>query len=217
MKISSRISLVTALLGATLGATSFCQPAKAQDKPERPAWELRTAYLQAVGLHMADSMPSVLDVMRYHTGVTTHQEITIEWNLITKADRPVERGAVVEGSLAHEFTLVERKHGVKGNARSSTLTLSDMCLVTAAVTSSGEVRGLVVGPGSPIVFGETFHNNRNQSGGHTLVFPKMTFFVFLPEDSKIDKLIFLLAYPNRDQYRLEQVGSLELGPKKNPN
>jgi hypothetical protein len=173
---------------------------------EQPLFELRADYLSAVGLHFPSYMPSVDDVMNYQAKLSTHQELTIEWTIIPGSDRPVHKDTVREGSLSSDFALVDRKQNVAGNARKSTLTLDEMALVTAAVTSSGEIRGLVVGPGSPLMRGER--------GGRAFVRPKDTFFVFLPNDPKIERLVFLLAHPAGEKYRLEQVGILELPQKR---
>lgn len=185
---------------------------EAQDQPEQPPFELRVAYLQAAGLQMPSYMPGVLDVMNYQLRLATHQELTIEWHLIPGEERPVRKESVSEGSLAPNFTLVEQKHGMKGGIHRQ-MTLQDMTLVTAAVTSAGEVRGLAVGPGSPATFAEHFGTG-GQSGGHDLIAPRTTLDLYLPDDPKIEKLIFLLAHPDGDKYRFERVGVLQLPRKR---
>lgn len=205
MNLASRTLVAAVVLATIFRLVSFSCPAQAQDVPERPAFELRVAYLQAAGLHLPAAMPGILDVMKYHAGLSVHQEVTIEWNLIPDRELPVPRQDVPAGSLAPNFVILDRKQGVKGSARRSTLTLSEMTLVTAAVSSEGEVRGLVVGPGSPLLVAEHW-----KGGGQDVVFPKETFTLFLPDDPKIHKLVFLLAHPDREKYRLEEVGSLKL-------
>jgi hypothetical protein len=217
MKGSLRISFVVAVCGSILGIGSFSHLAEAQDQPEPPVFELRVAYLKDAGLRLPPEMPRVRDVMSYQARLSTHQEVTVEWHLIPGRNDAIPRDHVVEGSLAPDFFLLDRKQGLRGNARVSTLTLSDMTLVTAAVTSSGEVRGLVVGPGSPILQPERRRNDRGQTGGETVVFAKSTFVLYLPDDPKIDKLVFLLSHPDGEKYRLERVGTLELKKQSPPN
>jgi hypothetical protein len=120
-----------------------------QAQTEDRAWELNGSHLLAVGLPLPSHMPRVGDVMLYQVSLSTHQEIELQWDLIPGIDRAVRRDGVAEGSLSSNFVLLSRKQSVRGNARTSTLTLSDMTLVTAAVAANGEVRGLTVGPGSP--------------------------------------------------------------------
>src|SRR5229473_986448 len=81
-------------------------------------------------------MPRVGDVMLYQVSLSTHQEIELQWDLIPGIDRAVRRDGVAEGSLSSNFVLLSRKQSVRGNARTSTLTLSDMTLVTAAVAAN---------------------------------------------------------------------------------
>jgi hypothetical protein len=205
MNLASRTLVAALVFGTIFRMASFSYPVQAQDVPERPAFELRVAYLQAAGLHLPPGMPGILDVMKYHAGLSIHQEVSVEWNLIPDRELPVPRQDVPAGTLKPNFALLERKHMIKGSARVSTLTLNEMVLVTAAVSSEGEVRGLVVGPGTPL-----FRAEHWKGGGQDVVFPKETFTLFLPDDPKIDKLVFLLAHPDREKYRLEKVGSLKL-------
>jgi hypothetical protein len=130
--------------------------------------------------------------------------------LIPGNDHPVRREGVAEGSLSPNFILLSRKHSVQGNARTSTLTLSDMTLVTVAVATNGEVRGLTVGPGSPRIPAESL----NGKTSYAMVHPKEIFLIFLPDDPKIEKLVFLLAHPDGAKYRLEKVGTLDLSSRK---
>jgi hypothetical protein len=174
------------------------------------SWELNASHLQAAGLPLPSYMPRVRDVMLYQVGLSTHQEIEVQWDLIPGNDHPVRREGVAEGSLSSNFTLQDRKHNVQGNARTSTLTLSDLTLVTVAVAGNGEVRGLTVGPGSPRIPAEY----RNGKGGYNLVDSKVTFELFLPDDPKIEKLVFLVSHPDGTKYRLEKVGSLDLSSKR---
>jgi hypothetical protein len=146
-------------------------------------------------------MPRVRDVMLYQVRLSTHQEIEVQWDLIPGDDHPIRREGVAEGSLSPNFTLQNRKHNVRGNARTSTLTLSDLTLVTVAVTANSEVRGLTVGPGSPLIPAEY----RNGKGGYPMVYPKETFELFLPDDPKIERLLFLVSHPDGAKYRLEKV------------
>ena len=217
MKRSLRISFVAAVFGSILGIGSLWHLVEAQDQLEPLAFELRVAYLKDAGLRLPPEMPRVLDVMFYQARLSAHQEVTVEWHLIPGRNDPIPRDRVVEGTLAPDFFLLDRKQGLSGNARVSTLTLSDMTLVTTAVSRSGEVRGLVVGPGSPILQPEQRHNDRGQTGGETVVFPKSTFVLYLPDDPQIDKLVFLLSHPDGEKYRLERVGTLELKKQTPPN
>jgi len=171
-----------------------------------PAWQINASQLQAAGLSLPANMPRVGELMLYQVKLATHQELTIEWNLIPSSENPVRRERVAEGSLNPEFILVGRKQNVQGSARTSTLTLSDMTLVTTAITAKGEIRGLTVGPGSSRIPVEY----RNGKGGLELVYSKVIFEVFLPDDPKIEKLVFLLSHPDGPTYRLEQVGTLAL-------
>ena len=181
-----------------------------QAQAEGRSWELNASHLQAVGLPLPSHMPRVGDVMLYQVSLSTHQEIQVQWDLIPDNDRPVRREIVAEGSLSSNFVLQNRKQNVQGSARTSTLTLSDMTLVTVAVASNGEVRGLTVGPGSPRIPAEY----RNGKGGYEMVYPRITFELFLPDNPKIVRLLFLLAHPDGTKYRLEKVGTLDLSSRK---
>jgi hypothetical protein len=174
------------------------------------AWELNASYMQAAGLPLPSHMPRVRDVMRYQVSLPTHQELEIEWDLIPGSDYPVRREEVSEGSLSSNFALLSRKQSVRGNARTSTLTLSDLTLVSVAVAADGEVRGLTVGPGSPLIPAEY----RNGKGGYVMVESKVTFELFLPDDPKIEKLVFLVSHSDGAKYLLEKVGTLELNSRK---
>jgi hypothetical protein len=181
-----------------------------QAQTEGNSWELSASHLQAAGLHLPSYMPRVENPMLYQSRLSTHQELEIEWNLIPGSDRPVRRDGVAEGSLSSNFILQNRKQNVQGNARASMLDMNDLTLVTIAITPNGEVRGLTVGPGTPRIPGESF-------GGKTsyeMVNPKTTFQIFLPDDPKVEKLVFLLAHPDGAKYRLEKVGTLDLSSKK---
>jgi len=204
-----------AMLGTVLFfiAPPWMSLVPAQTMPEPPVFELQADYLQRAGLHFPSYMPSVLDVMKYQASSSTHQELKIEWNLIPGAETPVPKKRVAEGSLAPNFSILERKQNAPGNARVSTLTLSEMTLVTAAVTSNGEIRGLTVGPGSPVLFAERLVRGK-QSPGEDVVFPRSTFIIFLPDDPKIERLVFLLSHPEGEKYRLERVGTLELPQRR---
>ena len=181
-----------------------------QARTEDLAWELNASHLLAVGLPLPSHMPRVRDVMLYQVSLTKHQEIELQWDLIPGNDRPVRRDGVAEGSLSSNFVLLSRKQNVRGNARTGTLTLSDMTLVCAAVAANGEVRGLTVGPGSPRIPAEY----RNGKGGYEMVDPKVTFELYLPDDPKIERLLFLMAHPYGAKYRLEKVGTLDLSSRK---
>jgi hypothetical protein len=174
------------------------------------SWELNAGYLQAAGLLLPSSMPRVNDVMHYQVSLTTHQEIEVQWDLIPGNEHPVRRDSIAEGSLSSDFILQGRKQNVRGNARTSTLTLSDLTLVTVAVTSNGEVRGLAVGPGSPRIAKEFWRGDTSPP----MVYPKVTFQVFLPDDPKIEKLVFLVSHPDGSKYRLEKVGTVDLSSRK---
>jgi hypothetical protein len=215
--MSAISKVLWAVLGIALAPAAIPSTwiVRAQDQPEPPAFQLRAEYLERAGLHFPSYMPTVLDVMKYHVTLSAHQELMIEWNLIPGVETSVPKERVAEGSLAPNFSLLERKQSVSGNAGNSTLTLNEMTLVTAAVTGSGEIRGLTVGPGSPMIRAERGSRNGRQSPGHDFVFPKKTFILFLPNDPKIEKLVFLLAHPDGEKYRLEQVGTLEL-PQRRP-
>jgi hypothetical protein len=196
-------------LACGFGYVALSAPApKAQT--EGVSWELSASHLQAAGLPLPPYMPTVRDVMLYQVSLSTHQEIGLEWDLMPGNDRPVRRDGVAEGSLSSNFVLQNRKQNVQGSARTSTLTLSDLTLVTVAVTANGEVRGLTIGPGSPRIPAE----HRNGKDGYDMVDSKVIFDLFLPDDPKIEKLVFLLAHPNGTKYRLERVGTLDLGSRK---
>jgi hypothetical protein len=207
--------ILRGVLGIALAsaATPSTWIVRAQDQPEPPAFQLRAEYLEQVGLHFPSYMPTVLDVMKYHATLSTHQELKIEWNLIPGVETPVQKERVAEGSLAPNFSLLERKQSVSGNAHRSTLTLCEMALVTAAVTSKGEIRGLTVGPGTPVIFAERLVRGK-QTPGEDTVAAKSTFIISLPDDPQIRKLVFLLAHPDGAKYRLEQVGTLELPQRR---
>ena len=66
-----------------------------------------------------------------------------------------------------------------------------------------------MGPGSPYLPPESLHAKPGQRM-EGYVFPKVTFALYLPDDPKIERLVFLLAHPDGTKYRLEEVGSLEL-------
>jgi hypothetical protein len=215
--MSALSKVFLAVLGTVIASavTPLISVVGAQDQSEPPVFQLRADYLQQAGLHFPSYMPTVLDVMKYQVTLSVHQELKIEWNLIPGVETSVPKGQVAEGSLAPNFSLLERKQNVSGNARTSTLTLNEMTLVTAAVTGNGEIRGLTVGPGSPVHFAERLLRGK-QTPGEDTVSPKSTFIVYLPDDPKIEKLVFLLAHPDGEKYRLEQVGTLELPQRRSP-
>jgi hypothetical protein len=47
-----------------------------------------------------------------------------------------------------------------------------------------------------------------------MVYPKVTFELYLPGDPKIERLLFLMAHPDGAKYRLEKVGTLDLSSRK---
>jgi hypothetical protein len=179
-------------------------------------WDLNASDLAAVGMHMPSDMPWVAeDLWEYQKRATTHQELLIEWDPHTGYDHPTFRERVAEHSLKHDFALVQRKQIVKGNAQIGTLDLLDLSLEVVGVTNTGEVRGLANGP-SLLVRGEGTHApGEPKPERHDYIKSKDTFWVGLPDDPKIEKLVLLLAHPN-EKPRLEQVGVIDLTAKAPP-
>jgi hypothetical protein len=145
MSALSEFCFVVAGIVLAIAASPRICRVRAQAQPEPPAFELRADYLQRAGLHFPFNMPSVLDVMGYQVMVPAHQELKIAWGLISGVEKSVPKERVTEGPLAPDFSLLERKQNAPGSAQTSTLTLSEMSFVIAAVTSKGEIRGLTVG------------------------------------------------------------------------
>jgi hypothetical protein len=160
-------------------------------------------------------MPTVSDLELYQKTVPTHQELLIEWDPHTGYDHPVFREQISERSLKHEFTLKQRKKDIKGNAPINVRMLFELGLEVVGVTSTGEVRGLANGssllirpdlppaPGSP------------PQDLHDYIEGKGDFWVSLPDDSMIEKILLLLAHPN-EKPRLEKVGTIDLIPRAAP-
>jgi hypothetical protein len=210
MSAYSRCLCSIAACGLVLNIVGFLRLVRAQDQTERPAFELREAYLRQAGLRMPSYMPGITDVMAYQASLSIHQELTVEWNIIPGSAQSVRRDSISEGSLAPNFTLTDRKQKVQGNARASSLTLRDLTLVTVAVTNTDEVRGVVIGPGSPIRVAEHLPRIGKNDGGQDVVNSKEIFQILLPDDPKISRLLFFLSHPDGEKYRLEQVGVLVL-------
>jgi hypothetical protein len=188
-----------------------------QTQSEGRPWEINAGDLQAVGLHLPSYMISMEDLWRYQALLPTHQELSIAWDPHTGYDGPVFRERVAERSLKHDFTVLQRKQNIKGNASVGDLALMDMSLEVVAITGAGEVRGLVSGP-SLLVRGESL----SVPGGPPTPQPhdyimggKDMFSVSIPDDPKIEKLVLLLAHPN-EKPRLEQVGVIDLTAKVAP-
>jgi hypothetical protein len=161
-----------------------------------------------------------MDLHHYQTGLSTHQELLIDWDPHTGYDHPAWREEVAEGSLRHEFTLLERKQNVKGNAATHTLRLLDLGLYVIATTDTGEVRGVVNGP-SLLMQAEMLPADKaTASVPHHYIMGKGPFLVSLPDDPQIKKIVLLLAHPGtgqfRGKFRLEKVGTIDLDAKTTP-
>jgi hypothetical protein len=212
--VKVRLVLLTFIFGIGWGATRVVAQRSALSE-SRP-WELNASDLTAVGLHLPSYMPRVAeDLWEYQKRTTTHQELLIEWDPHTGYDHPAFREQVAEHSLNHEFTLTQRKQNVKGNAQIGTLDLLDLRLEVVRLTDTGEVRGLAVGPTLLIRCDLPPAPGEPQRDCHDYVQSKTTFLVGLPDDPMIEKLVLLIAHPNKKP-RLEQVGVIDLTAKVAP-
>ena len=202
-------------IGLMVGVGLAGSHVRAQTQTDDRPWELNAGDLQAVGLHLPSYMPKIGDLHDYQKRVPSRQEILIEWDPHTGYDHPAYREQVAERSLKHDFTLVQRKQSIKGDAQIGTLDLLDLSLEVVGVTDTGEVRGLASGP-SLLVRGEAFHAPGEHSPERNdYIQGKGTFSVGLPDDPKIEKLVLLLAHPS-EKPRLEQVGTIDLTAKAAP-
>jgi hypothetical protein len=202
-------------IGLIVAVGYLGDPVSAQTLSDDRPWELNAGDLQAVGLHLPSNMPKVADLHDYQKRVSSRQEIMIEWDPHTGYDHPTFRERVAERSLKHDFTLVQRKQNIIGNAGIGPTTLLDLGLEVIGVTNTGEVRGLANGP-SLLVRGEGTHApGEPKPERHDFIKSKDTFLVGLPDDPKIEKLVLLLAHPS-EQPRLEQVGVIDLTAKATP-
>jgi hypothetical protein len=220
MSVLPRFAYRSALLviGLIVGVGYFGSRVVAQRSAlsdSRP-WEVNVSDLAAVGMHMPSDMPRVAeDLWEYQKRTTTHQELLIEWDPHTGYDHPTFRERVAEHSLKHDFALVQRKQSVKGNAQIGTLDLLDLSLEVLGVTDTGEVRGFRNGPSLLVREEGTHAPGEPKPDRHDYIKSKDTFWVGLPDDLKIEKLVLLLAHPN-EKHRLEQVGTIDLTPKTAP-
>lgn len=177
-------------------------------------WEFNAGYVQSVGLHLPSYMPTLRDLTNYDRNLPVHQLLTIEWDPHTGYDHVVRRNQVAEGSLTHDFKILDRKRNVGRVSTSTRDALGDMVVEVLATTTSGEVRGwssgptLVIRPDLPPIPG------RPPQEGYEYIGSKMTFQVGLPDDPKIAKLVFLLAHPEGEKYRFEQVGVIEFAAQE---
>lgn len=173
-------------------------------------YELNANDLLAVGLHLPSYMPRVAeDLAEYQKRTTTRQELLIEWDPHTGYAEAAPREQVAEHSLKHEFNLKQRKQNIKGDARIGPLMLLDLSLEVVGVTNTGEVRGLGRGP-DLLVHGEATHlPGEPTPEHHDSIQSKGDFWVALPDDPKITKIVLLFAHPNENP-RLEQVGTIDL-------
>jgi hypothetical protein len=207
-----RAALIIALMFG-IGWSIRCVAAHTQ--PDGNPWELNAGDLQAAGLHLASYMSTVGDMEDYQKNLPSHQEILIEWDPHTGFDHPAYREQVAERSLKHDFALQQRKQKVKGDARTGPTTLLDLGLVVVAATSTGEVRGFAIGP-SLLIRGEATHvPGERPPERHDYIQSKTAFWVGLPDDPKIEKLVLLVAYPS-EKPRLEQVATIDLTTKVTP-
>jgi hypothetical protein len=207
-----RVAFTAALIfGIGQGARHLASQTQSEGRP----YELNAGDLQSVGLRLPSTMSKIGDLEDYQKGVTSRQEMLIDWDAHTGYDHPVYREQVAERLLKHEFTLVQRKRNVKGDAQIGTLMLLDSGLEVVAVTSAGEVRGLANGP-SLVVRRESYPvPGLPLQEHHDYVQSKNAFWVGLPDDPKIEKLVLLLTHPN-EKPRLEQVGTIDLTSKAPP-
>jgi hypothetical protein len=204
--------LVVGLIG---GIGYVGSRASAQTQSDDRPWELNAGDLQAVGLHLPSYMSNIGDFEDYSKRLPSFQQVLIEWDPHTGYDHPTYREQVAERSLKHDFTLVQRKQNIKGDARIGPTTLLDLGLVVVGVTSTGEVRGLAFGP-SLLVRGEATHApGEPKPERHDYIQSKGAFWVGLSDDPKIEKLVLLLAHPN-EKPRLEQIGTIDLTAKAAP-
>jgi len=202
-----KLSLLMIALICGIGRGSDCIAAQVQS--ESNSWELNASQLQAVGLHLPSYMPTITDLHNYQKNLPVHQELDIEWAPRTGYDHTVPREQVDEGSLKHDFQLIGRKQHVKGGAFTNNLTLGDLEVIAVAITMGGEVRGFASGPsllmrGEAIAVGDHMPEPRDYIGW------KGAFHVSLPEDPQIAKISLLLVHPDKDKFRLEQVGTVDL-------
>jgi hypothetical protein len=211
LRFRSAVLVMALIFGIGQGATRLAAQTQSEGRP----WELNAGDLQAVGLHLPSYMPKIGDLENYQKTVPSRQEILIEWDPHTGYDHPVFREQVAKHSLKHDFAVVQRKQNIKGDAQIGTLMLRELGSEVVGVTSAGEVRGLANGP-TLLVREEAFHApGESQQNRHEYIKSKESFWVGLPDDPKIDKLILLLVHPN-EKARLEQIGVIDLTVKAAP-
>jgi hypothetical protein len=203
--------IVALILGLGQGATRVVAQTQSDDRP----WELNAGDLQAVGLHLPSYMPKIGDLHDYQKRLPSRQEMLIEWDPHTGYDHPAFREQVAERSLKHDFALVQRKQNIKGDAGIGPTTLLDLGLEVVGVTNTGEVRGFANGPSLLVREEGTHAPGEPKPDRHDFIKSKDTFWIGLPDDPKIEKLVLLLAHPN-EKPRLEQVGVIDLTAKALP-
>ena len=211
--VKVRIAVLTVALMFGIGWGTNRAVAQGSPLADARPWDLSAGDLAAVGLHLPSYMPRVAeDLWEYQKRVTTRQDFLIEWDPHTGYDYPAFREQVAEHSLKHEFNLKQRKQNIKANAQIGTLDLLDLSLEVVGVTDTGEVGGLANGP-NLLVRDEAFHApGERPPERHDYILGKGDFWVALPDDPKIVKLVLLLAHPN-EKPRLEQVGVIDLTAK----
>jgi hypothetical protein len=215
MTVRERFCWASLILALTFRVGCYSTSVAAQAQADGLPWEVNASDLQAVGFHLPSNMPTVSGLEVYQKGVSTHQELTIEWDPHTGYDHPVFREQISERSLKHEFKLKQRKTDVKGNATIGARMLYELGLEVVGVTSTGEVRGLANGPRLLIRPDLPPAPGSPPQDLHEYIKGKDEIWVSLPDDPKIEKLVLLLGHPN-EKPRLEQVGIIDLTANSAP-
>jgi hypothetical protein len=135
--------------------------------------------LQTLKVHLPSYFASMQDQLAYQTASPLHQEITVRWS--AQSNDPRAPGA--------EFTPVKRWQHMPKSASLSQLKPGDQPMVVIAATSGGEVRALAVCADTRSTTGEIN--------------------IQLPQDAKVDKLIFLHLVSSTE---LELIGEANLLP-----
>jgi hypothetical protein len=198
--MSSRIRLLEAAVCAVLALGC----ARAQD----PCCEVTVELLQSAGFHLPSYMPTMLALRQYTSVLTTHQELTIDWDSLPGQPPYVSYENVKWLPLSGNFVITERKRKIKGPTGIGSLALNEHGLVVVGITSASQVRSLWVRYDPRVTQGEDLTPGRQYS--EFVVKPHVTFRLYLPDDPQIQTLAFLRPVYNGQKWTLQPIGTLPL-------
>ena len=176
---------------------------------EDPPYILSINHLQKAGYHLPESMPSLGQLMTYQDRASTHQELKVHWQLFTGEKKAVLKENAKALKLGREFELRDRKQLRPGIPGKTNLSISDDMMVICAVTVSAEVRAIVV-KGGWTAHAEDLRPGMQRAWDY--VSSEANFFFALPDDPKIDSIVFLLPRQVGDYFELQKMGAIQLAP-----